>query len=133
MHTCVGVPQTGPIRHGLNQEGQDSPYEVTAAASSKLDPGDAPSPSMAESNKLGAKLRLIPLEIHAFNQEAGAMEGRAEGRAVAYIFSLIVLWPLEKLAPANEKCLSNKKVGKKKTLDKSVCWTKQSQQLQMEM
>lgn len=84
---------------------------------------------MVESNKLGAKLRLIPLEIHAFNQEAGAVEGWA----VAYIFSLIILWQLEKLAPANEKCLPNQKVGKKKTLDKSVCWTEQSQQLQMEM
>lgn len=125
----MGVQQTGPIQHGLIQEGQDSPYEVTTAASSKLNPEDAPSPSMVESNKLGAKLRLIPLEIHAFNQEAGAVEGWA----VAYIFSLIILWQLEKLAPANEKCLPNQKVGKKKTLDKSVCWTEQSQQLQMEM
>lgn len=62
----------------LNRERHDSPYEIPAAASSKRNPGDAPSLSMAESNKLGAKLRLIPLGIHAFNQEAGAKEGRVQ-------------------------------------------------------
>lgn len=128
-HLCGSAADRAHPACVLNEERQDSPYEFTTAASSKFDPGDAPSPSMVESNTLGAKLRLIPLEIHAFNQETGAMEGRA----VAYIFSLIVLWQLEKMAPANEKCLPNQKVGKKKTLDKSVCWTEQSQQLQMEM
>ena len=56
------------------------------------------------------------MKIHAFNQVAGAMKGQV----VAYIFSLIALWQLEKLAPANEKCLLNQKLGKKKTLDKSA-------------
>lgn len=100
----------------LNREWHDSPYEIPAAASSKCNPGDAPSLSMAESNKLGAKLRLIPLGIHAFNQEAGAKEGRV----AAYIFSLTALQQLEKPAPASERCLLNQKLRKKKTLDKSA-------------
>lgn len=115
-HLCGSAADRAHPACVLSQERQDSPCEITAAASSKLNPGDAPSLSMVESNKLGAKLRLIPLEIHAFNQGAGAMEGQV----AAYIFSLLALWQLEKPAPANEKCLLNQKLGKKKTLDKSA-------------